>query len=317
LSTQFRLLRGLTFDIGYVGSQGSRLLLVRGLNQPLLVSAGAGVNCGYDGVPAHCITTNTAQNAGLRVPILGETPTALAANEFSGASAYHSMQVTLRKQATHGLAFQTTYTYSRAATNTAIYNDPNNLSLDWARSSFDRTHRFTANFDYQLPARLKGWTMAGIIIVQSGLPMTLSDPNGGGVYGHAAPATVTLCPGASHAGLVTGGDTGSRLNRWIDTAAICAPAAIGADGSTAYGTAGQSIMQGPGQFNTDFSLGKTFRVGGVREDAVLAFRTEFYNALNHPQFANPGTSLGTATFGVITQNSVAPRLIQFALKYLF
>ena len=117
--------------------------------------------------------------------------------------------------------------------------------------------------------------------------------------------------------LVTGGDTGSRLTRWIDTAAICAPAAIGADGSTAYGTAGQSIMQGPGQFNTDFSLGKTFRVGGVREDAVLAFRTEFYNALNHPQFANPGTALGTATFGVITQNSVAPRLIQFALKYLF
>ena len=102
---------------------------------------------------------------------------------------------------------------------------------------------------------------------------------------------------------------GDRLNHWIDTTAICAPAAIGSDGSTAYGNAGQSVMQGPGQFNTDFSLGKTFRVGGLREDAVLAFRTEFYNALNHPQFANPGTSLNTATFGVITQNSVAPRLI--------
>ena len=183
LSTQFRLLRGLTFDIGYVGSQGSRLLLARGLNQPLLASAGSPVNCGYDGVAGDCITTNTAQNAGLRVPIMGETPTALAANEFSGASAYHSLQVTLRKQSAHGLAFQTTYTYSRAATNTVIYNDPNNLALDWARSSFDRTHRFTANFDYQLPARLKGWTLAGIVIVQSGLPMTLTDPNGGGVYG--------------------------------------------------------------------------------------------------------------------------------------
>ncbi|MCX6632479.1 MAG: hypothetical protein NTW28_33155 [Candidatus Solibacter sp.] len=317
ISGQFRLRRGLTFDIGYVGSEGRRLLLARGLNQPLLATAGQGVNCGYDGVPAHCITTNTAQNAGMRVPILGETPTALAANEFSGASAYHSMQVTLRKQAAHALSFQTTYTYSRAATNTTIYNDPGNLSLDWARSSFDRTHRFTANFDYQLPARLKGWTLAGIIIVQSGLPMTLADPNGGGVYGRAAPATVTLCPGASHASLVTAGDTGSRLTHWIDTTAICAPAAVGSDGATAYGNAGQSIMTGPGQFNTDFSVGKTFRVGGLREDAVLAFRTEFYNALNHPQFANPGTSLGTATFGVVTQNSVAPRLIQFALKYLF
>jgi hypothetical protein len=44
---------------------------------------------------------------------------------------------------------------------------------------------------------------------------------------------------------------------------------------------------------------------------------EFYNALNHPQFANPGTAIDSATFGVITQQSVAPRLIQFALKYLF
>jgi hypothetical protein len=317
LSTQFRLLRGLTFDIGYVGSQGGRLLLARGLNQPLLASAAAPVNCGYDGVAGHCITTSTAQNAGLRVPIMGETPTALASNEFSGASAYHSLQVTLRKQAAHALSLQTTYTYSRAATNTSVYNDPGNLSLDWARSSFDRTHRFTANFDYQLPARLKGWTLAGIIIVQSGLPMTLTDPNGGGVFGHAAPSTVTLCPGASYVALVTQGNTGSRLNHWIDSAAICAPPPIGSDGSTAYGSAGQSIMQGPGQFNTDFSLGKTFRVGGLREDAVIAFRTEFYNALNHPQFSNPGTSLNTATFGVITQNSVAPRLIQFALKYLF
>jgi hypothetical protein len=317
IGAQVRMRHGLTLDIGYVGSQGSHLLLARGLNQPLLATAGTGVNCGYDGVAAHCITTNTAQNAGLRVPILGETPTALAANEFTGASAYQSMQITLRKQAVHALSFQTTYTYSRAASNTTIYNDPDNLSLDWARSSFDRTHRFTANFDYQLPARLKGWTLAGIVIVQSGLPMTLTDPNGGGVYGHAAPATVTLCPGAPYASLVTAGNTGSRLTGWIDSAAICAPAAIGTDGSTAYGTAGQSIMQGPGQFNTDFSLGKTFRVGGVREDAVLALRTEFYNALNHPQFANPGTSLGTATFGVITQNSVAPRLIQFAVKYLF
>ena len=58
-------------------------------------------------------------------------------------------------------------------------------------------------------------------------------------------------------------------------------------------------------------------MGGLRKNAVLAFRMEWYNALNHPQFANPGTAMGTATFGVITQPSVAPRLIQFAVKYIF
>ena len=77
------------------------------------------------------------------------------------------------------------------------------------------------------------------------------------------------------------------------------------------------MVTGPGQFNTDFSLGKVTTVGGIREDGALAFRVEFYNAFNHPQFANPGTTLGSSTFGVITLTSVAPRLIQFGLKYVF
>jgi hypothetical protein len=327
LSTQLRLSHTLTLDTGYVGSRGDRLVISRGLNQPMLASAGSPVNCGYDGIASDCITTNTSANARLRAPILGETPTALLNNAFSGASTYHSLQATLRQQISRSLTFQVAYTFSRAATDTAIYNDLNNLALDWARASFDRTHRVTTNFNYLLPtparatgitsALLKGWSLSGMVILQSGLPMTLADSNGGGVYGHAAVSTVTLCPGASYAGLATAGSATARLNNWIDTSALCAPAAVGSDGSTAYGTAGQSIMNGPSQVNTDFSLGKTTKVGGIREDGVLAFRMEFYNALNHPQFANPGTTLGTATLGVITQTSVAPRLIQFAVKYLF
>jgi hypothetical protein len=184
-----------------------------------------------------------------------------------------------------------------------------------------------ANFDYELPALrtagvfasklLRDWSVAGIVIVQSGLPMTLTDPSGGSVYGHAGVSTVSLCPGVSASALATAGNTSERLGHWIDTAAICAPGAVGADGSTGYGNAAASIMDGPGQFNTDFSIGRRARVGGLREDAELAFRAEFYNALNHPQFSNPGTTFGTATFGVITQSAVAPRLIQFGLKYLF
>ena len=310
-SAQVRLARTLSLDIGYVGSHGDHLLIARGLNQPLLASAAQ---------PVNGITANTAANAALRVPILGETPTALADNEFAGASSYNSLQVTVRSQTWHGLSLQANYTFSRAMTNSAIDNDQNNLALDWARASFDRSHRGTVNFDYELPARgrvLNGWSLAGIFIVQSGLPMTLTDPNGGSVYGKAATSTVTVCPGDSYANLITAGSTSARVNGWINSGAICSAPVVGSDGSTAYGTSGQSIMNGPGQFNTDFSLGKKMRVGGIREDAVLAFRLEFYNALNHPQFANPGTAIGTATFGVITQQSVAPRLIQFALKYLF
>jgi len=65
------------------------------------------------------------------------------------------------------------------------------------------------------------------------------------------------------------------------------------------------------------TLSKETRVGGLREDATLDFRTEFFNVWNHPQYANPGTAVGTASYGVINTSSVAPRLIQFALKYVF
>jgi hypothetical protein len=57
----------------------------------------------------------------------------------------------------------------------------------------------------------------------------------------------------------------------------------------------------------------------LKEDAALQFRTEFFNAFNHAQFNNPAVvdvSKAT-TVGQITSTSVNPRLIQFALKYVF
>ena len=343
LNVQYAFSSNLTLDLGYVGSRGENLFLFYGSNQPLLATPGHPVNCGLPntaaglGVPpaifailgvdaSGCVTTNTSVNAYLRVPIVGETPTALLAHQFLGGSWYHSGQATLRQHISHGVTFQIAYTFSKAEANTTVYNDQRNLNLDWGRTNFDRTHRLIANLGYDLPrlstngfqgALLGGWSISGIVIVQSGTPMSLTDRKGGSVYGFAGPATITLCPGATNRDLVTPGTTRSRLHNWINTAAVCTAPAIGSDGSLGYGNTGQSIINGPGQFNTDFSVGKTATVGGLRENAQLAFRAEFYNALNHPQFSNPGTNFGTANFGVITQTSVAPRLIQFGVKYLF
>jgi hypothetical protein len=325
LNSRMDLGHKMSLDIGYVGSYGIRLMRSHGANQPLLASSASPVNCGYDGVPADCIDTNTSVNANLRVPIMGETPTALLVSDFTGSSWYQSMQVTFRQQVSHGLSFQAAYTLSKAENDILVYNDQNDLSSARARAAFDRTHRLIANFDYQIPGpsgRFRGvlfggWSLSGILILQSGLPLTLTDPSGGSVYGRAGTSTITLCPDATASMLPTSGSVQDRLSNWINATPICGPPVVGADGSTGYGSAPASIMNGPDQFNTDFSLGKRARVGGIREDAELAFRVEFYNALNHPQFANPGTTLGTASFGVITQTSVAPRLIQFGLKYLF
>jgi len=327
LSVQTQLPRAFTLDAGYVGSYGDRLLVGVGLNQPRLASPSNPENCGYTGVPADCITANTAVNAELRVPFMGESPSALTDSQFSGESWYHGLQVTLRRQISRGLSFQSAYTLSKAMNDTSIYNDLDYLARNWARATFDRTQRSVTNFDYQFPnpirgnsaagKLLNGWFTTGIVILQSGLPLTLADPAGGSVYGEASPSTVTFCPGRAAAALATSGSVEGRLGGWINASALCSPPAIGSDGATGYGNAGQSLLDGPPQVNTDISLGKRTVVGGLRENAELAFRVEFYNSLNHPQFSNPGTTLGTANFGVITQTSVAPRLIQFALKYLF
>ena len=229
---------------------------------------------------------------------MGETPSALTDSEFIGESLYNGLQVTLRRQIARGLSFQSAYTLSKAMNNTSVYNDLDYLSRNWARATFDRTHRIVTNFDYQLPNSvhnsaaagklLNGWSTTGIVILQSGLPLTLTDPNGGAVYGEASPSTVTLCPGRTVTSLATSGSLEARLGGWINTSALCSPPAIGSDGATGYGNAGQSLLDGPPQVNTDFSLGKRTVVGGLRENAELAFRVEFYNSLNHPQFSEPG-----------------------------
>jgi hypothetical protein len=343
LNVQYAFSDNLSLDLGYVGSYGSDLFMLYASNQPLLAAPGHPVNCGLPDSAAAlgvtpavfanlgldssgCVTTNTSVNAYLRVPIVGETPSGLLAHQYVGGSWYHSAQATLRERLSHGLNFQFAYTFSKALANTTVYNDQTNLNLDWGPTSFDRRHRLITNFGYDVPslqrrgflgAASRGWSISGIVIVQSGTPMTLTDKNGGAVYGFAGIATITLCPDATFGNLLTSGSTLSRLGHYFNKSAICPAPAIGSDGSSGYGNTGVGIVTGPGQFNTDVSIGKVTTVGGIRENAQLAFRTEFYNALNHPQFANPGTNFGTANFGVITQTAVAPRLIQLGLKYIF
>jgi hypothetical protein len=117
---------------------------------------------------------------------------------------------------------------------------------------------------------------------------------------------------------------------YINASAInCAPpvapnSPAGPTQATLFGNSGPGIILGPGEFNWDISLIKTTH---ITERQTIQFRTEFFNAFNHPQFANPGgegainpgaLQIGNPTFGQITGPlAVNPRVIQFGLKYLF
>jgi len=355
LNTQYEFLPTWVLEVGYVGSHGIHQPVIQQLiNQAQLVGNPLGNNIfSAPGIAAGLVTSNTAANASLRVPYLGFAPAGLISNSTNGSDKFNSLQVTVRKQLSHGLSFQAAYAWSKSlASATGFYNnDANNYGQQYGLNSSYRPQRLSVNYNWDLPLGhsqgltgklMNGWTLSGVTILQDGTPLTISDTRGGTVYGFGPGSlqvsTAEYCPGMGAANAASTGSDKQRLGGfnggqgWFNKAGFfglgtnggCSAAgatgtpAIGSDGSTGYGNSSIGIALGPGQFNWDMSLVKTTKVGGIREDATLQFRTEFFNAFNHAQFSNPAvTDVSKGTFGQITSTSVNPRLIQFALKYLF
>lgn len=80
---------------------------------------------------------------------------------------------------------------------------------------------------------------------------------------------------------------------------------------------GAGIVDGPGQANLDLAVSKTLPLKWPVESAGLQFPAEFFNAFNHPQFANPDNNFSSPTFGVISSTSVSSRVGQLALRFSF
>jgi hypothetical protein len=199
---------------------------------------------------------------------------------------------------------------------------------------------------------INGWSVSGVTVIQSGDPQTPVDSLGGTAYGFGPGtrplSTAILLPGMTryNEASTKGGDVQNRLG-CTNTATLCpgggwfnrsafdqlaflSPAGtpagdgVGIDPNhivgnypTLWGNSGYGTLLGPGQFNFDISVQKSTVVGGLRENATLLFRTDFFNAFNHPQFSDPAVDISQGSFGQITTTSVNPRLMQFSLKYIF
>jgi len=329
LGLQTELAHGLILETGYSGARGLHLIRERSINQADLAS------------PANPIrgqTTNTLANIPLRVPFQGWDPASMQQIESSGASWYNALLVSLTKQFSHGLTLQASYTFAKDLstdfTSTIGPNggqsvgDQDNPTQRYGPDYFIRKHRFIVNYNYELPTPFKqnaisrqalgGWSVAGVVTAQSGRHLTVTFTNANSVYGTVndrASVSGTCQPGHYTAS----GGVSSNLNAYINTKCFTTPAVFSADDPTAlgFGNAGIGIFDGPGQNNWDIALIKKFKFHWPREGAELEFRSEFFNAFNHPQFADPDISLTSPTFGKITATSVSPRVMQLALKFSF
>jgi hypothetical protein len=96
-------------------------------------------------------------------------------------------------------------------------------------------------------------------------------------------------------------------SRWFDTSAFAMPA------TGTFGNAGRNTLKAPGLNNWDVTLTKNTR---INETHRAEFRVEFFNALNHAQFALPNTTVNSSSFGTITRAKDG-RQIQFGLKLYY
>ena len=363
LNLQYQFVPSWVLEVGYVGSHGIHLVdSGREMNLAQLASLSN---------PINGVTTNTVDNATLRVPFLGFAPNGLQQSGSDGDMKYNSLQVTLRKQFSHGFQMQGAYTWARTFTNLQANgaltsgngvnldsNNPNDPRQQYGISTGYRPQRLVVNYTWDLPFRsqkglagklLGGWNLSGVTTIQSGQPLNVLDTRGGSIYcGSSCTAAfsnvqsrVQIAPGMTNANVPSAGGVEARLGglsggcgyfactlnaagvptsftAFTTIPIVGATPGVTGSGGTGFGNSGIGILTGPGQFNFDASLIKNTRVGGIHEDATLQFRAEFFNIFNHPQFQNPvSTDLSQANFGWITGTSVNPRLIQFALKYVF
>jgi hypothetical protein len=251
--------------------------------------------------------------------------------ESRGGSSYHSLQTRFQQRFREGFAAIMSYTYGRSLDETSTFfsssgdaNFPQNSSNPGAekgRSNFDVRHRLSVGFSYDLPfgpgrrftadvpivaTLLAGWSVHGIVTLQSGRPFTVAllpeiDNSNTGIASLGFGANNR--PDRTASGVLR--DPGPE--KWFDTGAfVFAPYG-------SFGDSGRNILDGPGFQDVVLSLIKNSR---IRENLDLQFRAEFFNLLNHTNFDLPDIFLGSPSFGRIS-SAADPRRIQFGFKLIF
>jgi hypothetical protein len=328
LNLQTEIHKGWLLEAGYVGSRGTHLMRQRSLDQALSASPSN---------PIRGETSNTIANIGERVPVPGVPPDSLLIMESEGSSWYNALELSLTKHLSHGLEFLASYTFSKtldtdgadinstSSGNGLTLGDQNSPRQRWGRASFDRTHRFVFSQTWTLPSPstglahsvLKGWNLATVMTFQSGSALTIADTNASNVFGISEDRAEMSGKCAKNQ-FVTAGPIGSKLNNYFNASCFTTPPVIGTDGiGTAFGNSGTGIVDGPGEANLDLAVSKAVGLPWPHENSTLQLRAEFFNAFNHPQFANPDTNFSSPTFGVITSTAVNARVGQLALRWSF
>jgi hypothetical protein len=155
-----------------------------------------------------------------------------------------------------------------------------------------------------------GWSVSGVWIIYSGqwFAASLATPvSNTQSTGAAVLTSTTERPNwVSNPNILPSG-VSQNIYHWFNTGAFANPAPF------TFGNSGLGIILGPGYFNLDAGIHREF---AIKEFMKLQFRWEMFNSLNHPNFNNPNSTLGSSAFGTIS-STLPARSQQAALMLVF
>ena len=242
-----------------------------------------------------------------------------------GRSNYNSLQLSMKRSFTAGLAGTMAYTWAKSidigcsgffgAEGCSVQNEydlnadrgpaANNVGHYFVGSlvydlPFGQGRRFGSNMNRALDTIVGGWQINTLVNFRQGLGYNVTVPGDLANIGNS---------GYLRADLV--GDpnlSNPTPERWINTDAFAAPKAF------TFGSLGRNRLLPDNVYRFDISLFKNFR---ITERIGVQLRAEAFNAFNSTMFDRPDSNLVSSRFGLVTGTQVPPRELQMGLKIMF
>ncbi|HXQ25769.1 MAG TPA: TonB-dependent receptor [Candidatus Acidoferrales bacterium] len=323
LNIQHAFTPNVSLEVAYVGNHGFNMTGIRDINQPPVGSGWATCTtvcpdpvAEQDARPFNTkfpFLSNIFQMGNIYKSSYNGLQTTLTARNFHGLNAVAGY--------TYSHALDDVGANWHFGYGNGLPMNSYNTGLEYANSDFDMRHRLTLSLTYAIPGRksfaqlLEGWQLTSIVTLDSPQPWGVidlgSDVAGTGAlpfnppansvnrwdfFGNpnaftSGPTPIPFFGGASNAACAAkalamdGGAPGlatAALNLfgcYAKGGAMMLPPALGT-----FGTMRRNSFKDSGFRNWDFSIGKNWKFG---ERLNAQFRAEFFNVLNHPNFANP------------------------------
>lgn len=337
--------RGFVLEAGYLGSKGQHLMDNESMAVNQLPSSYFSLGNSLNDLvpnPFYGVITNTSsalsrptvQRAQLLRPY-PQYPAIGALRKPQGNSLYHAFTLKAEKRYSNGLGLLVSYTGGKLIDDTSTsvaFLGPGGTKQDFYNRRAERavsvqevSSRLVTSFNYDLPfghkrkwftnapagveALLGGWQLNGIVSLQTGTPIVVTQSQNNTGLGSTAQRPNNNGKSAYIGS--SGRSIDDQIGRWFDTSVFSITPAY------TFGAVGRTLpdVRNPGLQNFDLSLFKNVPIKAERLRAQV--RVEAFNAFNKTQLGGPGTTVGTAGFGIITGTAVGARQLQLSLKLLF